>query len=70
VIWRVAAIVAVIALTVAVAWDAGERHYRNCVNTAGDRLPASLSSFGYDLPGSNSEERLTSLRRGCSRLPW
>jgi hypothetical protein len=47
------------------AWVGGELHYRNCVNTAGDRVEANptFDSIAYD----REESRL---RRGCSRLPF
>ena len=52
-----------------VLWIAGELHYRNCLNSARDRVNVTgvdIAPFGER---TRSEEQLRDLRRGCSRLP-
>ncbi len=62
-------------IVVALLWVGGELHYRNCVNTASDRVTASDTQadevraqlLGLPTP---RERQLQELRRGCSRLPF
>jgi lipopolysaccharide export system protein LptC len=61
---RIAAIAVGLLLALALAWNAGEQHYRNCVNAAQDR--AAYRS--YELPEVNAA-RVNRARAGCSRLP-
>jgi hypothetical protein len=56
---RAAVLVAVVVLAGAALWNAGELHYRNCVEAA--KHAVSSSGFGEPVP-----RRVA----GCSRLPF
>jgi hypothetical protein len=51
-------------IAAAIAWDAGERHYDNCVTAA----KASLSAVDRTLADVRGEQ--PDAIKGCSRLPW
>jgi len=69
--------VALCVLVVAgLAWIGGELHYRNCINTASDRVTAKAESPDEaqirEISGGGEsavDRQVRALRRGCSRLP-
>ena len=70
---RVALIAVGLLVAVALAWDAGERHYFTCVNAAIHDTPDSFYTRKEDPTGAKAERasRRTDRRiEGCSRLPW
>jgi hypothetical protein len=55
---------ALVLVAASLAWIGGELHYRNCVDTARDRI-----SFEDLRPSSEVDAEVLRLRRGCARLP-
>ena len=62
-----------LAIAVALAWNAGEQHYSNCVEVA-RAIPDERTSIEQRVqrltPGADSHDKEIQARiRGCSRLP-
>lgn len=62
-------VILVLMLLGALLWIGGEMHYRNCLNSARDRVTVTgidIAPFGES---TRTEKQLRDLRHGCSRLP-
>jgi hypothetical protein len=70
---KLAVLIAGLVLAAAIAWDAGERHYDNCVHKAEARTPIRTVQSGSIIGPRQTVMGLAARRRavdGCSRLPF
>lgn len=65
--FKAGALIVGLLIAAAIAWDAGERHYDNCVDRARTMHSQSQGYFGDE---EEAQRQRRNAIAGCSRTPW